>query len=172
MFEMGRNRVKEIEYAHWGMQIAQVCMYVSTHGKMPSRGRTGGQDLGSGEARARLARGLETFVETNNLADSAPHEKVETIVRATENASKKPLSDTDDAALLLATIVNMSDVIAHDQRTLYPNEKGMRDLVGNLTNILSPMVAGIFAGHLPDPIRRAWPDFANMLDAFLASRAQ
>lgn len=169
---MGPDRVKEIEYAHWGIQVAQVCMYVSTHGKMPSRGKTGGLDLSSGQARARLAQGLETFVETHNLADSGPREKVETIVRATENASKKTLSDTDDAALLLATIVNMSDVIAHDRRTLYPGERGMKDLVGNLTNILSPMVAGIFGGHLPDPIRRAWPDFAKMLDAFLASRAQ
>lgn len=169
---MSSNRVKEIEYAHWGMQVAQVCMFVSTHGKMPSRGKPAGLHLGSEQARAGLAQSLETFVETHSLADRAPREKVETIVRATEDASKRTLSDTDDAALLLATIVNMSDVIAHDQRTLYPGEKGMRDLVGNLTNILSPMVAGIFGGHLPDPIRRAWPDFAKMVDAFLASRTQ
>lgn len=169
---MGSNRVKEIEYAHWGMQVAQVCMYVSTHGKMPPRNKSGGLPLGSEQARAGLVRSLETFIDTHELTGCTPPERVNIIVRATEDASKTKLSDADDAALLLATIINMSDVIAFDQRTRYPGERGMRDLVGNLTKILSPLVAGILGGPLPDPIRRAWPDFAQMFDAFQMSRAR
>ena len=169
---MGLNRVKEIEYAHWGMQVAQVCMYVSTHGRMPPRDKSGGLPLGSEQARVRLARSLATFVDTHELPDRSPNERVNIIVRATEDASKQTLSEADDAALLLATIINMSDVIAHDQRTRYPGERGMRDLVGNLTKILSPLVAGIFSGPLPDSIRRAWPDFAKMFDAFQASKGR
>jgi hypothetical protein len=167
---MGPNRVKEIEYAHWGMQVAQVCMYVSTHGKMPPRDTSGGLPLGTEQARERLVQSLATFVDTHELMDRAPNERVNIIVRATEDASQKKLSDADDAALLLATIINMSDVIAHDQRTRCPGEKGMRDLVSNLTKILSPLVASILSGPLPDRMRRAWPDFAKMFDTFQTSR--
>ncbi len=169
---MGSKRVKEVEYAHWGMQIAQVCMYVSTHDALPPRDKSGGLALGSGRTRARLVRSLVNFVKIHELTDRAPMQKVEIIVHATEEASKKKLSDTDDAALLLATVINMSDVIAHDQRTMYPGQQGMRGMVDNLTNILSPVAAEIVGHDLPDEIRGAWPDFARMFDAFQSSKGQ
>ncbi len=157
------STVRQSQYATWGMQIAQVCMYVHTHGALPGLKTSKGLKLGSARTRAKLVRALSTFILTHELSGRRPSEKLETIVAATEGALKNKLSDADDGALLLATIINMSDVIAHDQRTLYPNDPPMRDMVVNLGAMLTPVASKALGDTLPEDVRQAWPDFAGLL---------
>ncbi len=154
--------MKQTEYAHWGMQIAQVCMFVHTHGMLPRLKASGGLRINDEQTRAQLVEALSAFVRTNELIGLGAGKKLEIIVLATEFALKRRLSDVDDGALLLATIINMSDVIAHDQRTLFPDHPPMRDMVDNLTGMLAPMKTKIFGNNIPDDVRRAWPDFARL----------
>lgn len=156
---------QQAEYAHWGMQIAQVCMYVHTHGMLPRRENSEGLPLASERTREQLARGLSEFIRLHELAGHSPAQKLETIVRATEDASKNRLSEVDDAVLLLATIINMSDVIAYDQRTLFADHPSMKDMVTHLKGMLVPVATKILGGTLPDGVSRAWPDFARLFIA-------
>ena len=154
--------MKQREYAHWGMQIAQVCMFVHTHGMLPRLKAAGGVRFSDEKTRTDLVEALSAFVRSNDLIGLAPGKKLEIIVLATEFAMKRNLSEVDDGALLLATIVNMSDVIAHDQRIVFPHDRPMHDLVDNLTAMLMPVKTKIFGNTIPDDVCRAWPDFARL----------
>ncbi len=154
--------MKQTEYAHWGMQIAQVCMFVHAHGMLPRLKASGGLRIDDEKTRTDLVEALSAFVRSNDMTGLAPGKKLEIIVLATEFALKRNLSEVDDGALLLATIINMSDVIAHDQRILFPDDRPMRDLADNLTAMLAPMKTKIFGNTIPDDVCRAWPDFARL----------
>jgi hypothetical protein len=157
--------MKEMEYAHWAMQVTQVCMYAHTHGRLPRLARSEGLSLESAPARARLVQRLSNFVRVNDLADRTPAKKLKMIVQATEDAATNRLSDVDDGALLLATIINMTDVIARDQRAHFADRPAMRQLVRNLTGIMVPVTRRIFGATLPNEVRQAWPEFAKLFDA-------
>lgn len=163
---MELSRVKETEYAQWGMQIAHVCMYIHTHGALPGLATSKGLPLGAKQARARLVHRLLTFVRAHDLAHRSPARKLKIIVESTEDASKKVLSDADDGALLLATVINMADMMARDQRTRFPDHPTMRHVVKNLTGLLMPVMRQILGTTLPSEIRYAWPDFATLFDAY------
>lgn len=154
-----------MQYAQWTMQITHVCMYVHTHGRLPRLKASKGLSLGSAAARARLVQRLSTFVRAHDLADHAPAKKLKIIVQATEEAATGRLSDVDDGALLLATIINMTDVIAHDQRTRYRDQPNMIHMVKNVTAILVPTTRQIFGHTLPNGIQNAWPAFARLFSA-------
>lgn len=147
------------------MQIAQVCMYIHTHGVLPRLQTTNGLAIASEQNRAQLVEALSAFVRAHELVGLGPGKKLEIIVLATEFAAKRRLSDVDDGALLLATIINMSDVIAYDQRTRYADNPSMREMVDNLTGLLAPVMTRIFGDALPDDVQRAWPDFARLFGA-------
>lgn len=157
--------MKEMEYAHWAMQVTQVCMYVHTHGRLPRLAKSEGLSLDSAPARARLVHRLLNFIRVHDLADHSPAKRLKIIVQATEDASNNRLSDVDDGALLLATIINMTDMIARDQRTRFPDRSAMRQMVKHLTGIMVPVARRILGATLPNEVRQAWPEFAKLFDA-------
>ena len=156
--------MKEIEYAHWAMQVTQVCMYVHTHGRLP---RLTKSEVCPSSWRGPRPAGSEmsNFIRVHDLADHGPAKKFKVIVQATEDAAAERLSDVDDGALLLATILNMSDVIARDQRTHFPEQPAMRHMVKNLSAIMVPVARRILGVTLPNEVRQAWPEFAALFDA-------
>jgi hypothetical protein len=157
--------VEQIEYMHWAMQIAQVCMYFHSHGRLPCGDGGLGLDISDAQIRDDLITNIDAFIARNDLSACDHKERLRIVVRETETAQGSDLSEQQDAALLLASIINMSDIIAHDTHDKYGSSGPMKELLDNLGKILLPLKEGIFGKRLPPAASNTWPDFAKLVDA-------
>ena len=159
------SSVEQIEYMHWAMQVAQVCMYFHSHGRLPSGDGGLGLDISDPQIRDDLVTGIDAFIAENNLSTCSHKEKVRIIVQETETAQGSDISDQQDAALLLANIINMSDIIAYDTHNKFGSSGPMKELLDNLGKILLPLKERIFGNQLPPAASNTWPDFARLVGA-------